>query len=314
MAGEPEVLLASKTIQAISEVHRHAEVPEVITVSSVNDLFRSIDETIGYDTESGLPESSKAACASLALLRTIDSESVDYYITEDRRLMRITVHVEPFDYVKVLDLSNRLERMIRDELPGDVSVEASGSMVVIGRTVEKVVKGQFAGFGLCFLTVTCVIAISMRSLRLSLMSLAANMVPLLLLGGLLGLIYDTADSDLLLVFTVCFGIVVDDTVHFLHRYDIELGKWGRRQKALERTFDYTGRAIAQTTLVLCCGMMFFALSRFLSIWILGTYLVIVLVFAVLADMLLLPAMIMLLGTDEGQRTEEVNSDGDIALS
>ena len=120
-----------------------------------------------------------------------------------------------------------------------------------------------------------------------------NVLPAILLLGVLGISLSTIDTDMLGIPTVALGIAVDDTIHFLHRYKLQKAKTGDRLKALNQTFPYTGRAIMQTTVILCVGFLPFALSSFLTVWMLGTYLVLTLLCAVVGDLLLLPAMIRL---------------------
>jgi predicted RND superfamily exporter protein len=118
----------------------------------------------------------------------------------------------------------------------------------------------------------------------------------------LALTFEVVDSDLIGVAIVSFGLAVDDTIHFLHRYDIEAADAPNRVEALGRTFNYTGSAIVRTTVILGFGLIPFALSDYFSIWVLGTYLVFVLFCAVLGDLLLLPALILLLAKTGPRRS------------
>ena len=108
------------------------------------------------------------------------------------------------------------------------------------------------------------------------------------------------DSDYIIVFTIAFGIAVDDTIHFLHRYDVEVDQGQGHRRALQAAYAYSGRAIMQTTVVLGLGLLPLALSQYLTIWMLGTYLVLTLLFAVLADLLFLPALLLWLGKEPGE--------------
>ena len=117
-----------------------------------------------------------------------------------------------------------------------------------------------------------------------------NAFPLLVLGGTLGLVYDEVDSDTLFLAMLAIGIGVDDTIHFLMRFRLERSRSTDRQEALIRTFEFAGRAIIMTTVTLALGFAPFVLSGYFSIWILGVYLPLTLVVALLADLLLVPAM------------------------
>jgi predicted RND superfamily exporter protein len=180
----------------------------------------------------------------------------------------------------------------------------SGYYSVVGNAVRETIRSQVRGFGVCLICVMAVVSIGVRSIRLSLLAVLPNVFPLVLLGGILALRFDVVDSDLFIVAFVSFGLAVDDTIHFLHRYDIEAANAPDRAQALSQTFQYTGSAIVRTTVVLGCGLMPFALSGYFSIWILGTYLVFALFCAVLGDLLLLPALLMLFAKNEFGKTEQ----------
>ena len=89
---------------------------------------------------------------------------------------------------------------------------------------------------------------------------------------------------------LAIGVGVDDTIHFLMRYRIESERTADRGQALANTFEFAGRAIVMTTITLALGFAPFALSDYFSIWILGVYLPLTLVVALLADLFLIPAM------------------------
>jgi hypothetical protein len=117
-----------------------------------------------------------------------------------------------------------------------------------------------------------------------------NLLPLLTLGGYVGFAWDQVDSDTFLVAMLAIGIGVDDTIHFLIRYRIEAQREPDRSKALRKTFDFAGRGIVITTVILTVGFLPFVASGYFSLRILGTLLPMVLVVALLADVLLIPAL------------------------
>ena len=89
---------------------------------------------------------------------------------------------------------------------------------------------------------------------------------------------------------LAIGMGVDDTIHFLTRYRLELERHGDEGAALRKTYHYAGRGIVMTTLILTIGFCPFIFSQYFSLKILGTLLPLVLIVALLADLLLLPAL------------------------
>ena len=117
-----------------------------------------------------------------------------------------------------------------------------------------------------------------------------NALPLIVLGGTMGLIQDDTDSDTLIMAMLAIGIGVDDTIHFLMRYRIESSRGEAPKEAIAATFDFAGRGIVMTTVVLAIGFMPLAFTEYYSTQIMGTMLPYTLMLAVIADLLFVPAL------------------------
>jgi uncharacterized protein len=299
-----EIFIRSDTQQLLSPENlatygrlkqRLLELPEIGAVNGIQDLFAMLDRFVDFGTPDGLPPTQLAAETGLKLMASIEPELVRTQITPDQDLIRISTFTSLSGFFEVLELSRQIETIAREELPESLVSEVSGVMPVIAVSVERIVESQLTGLFFCFSVVLLIVIVALRSIRLGLLSLLPNLFPLLLLAGCLGFASGRIDSDYIIVFTIAFGIAVDDTIHFLHRYDVEFSHSRDRRKALDLAFGYSGRAIIQTTIVLGLGLLPLAMSNYLTIWMLGTFLVLTLVFAVLADLLFLPALILLFG-------------------
>jgi hypothetical protein len=132
--------------------------------------------------------------------------------------------------------------------------------------------------------------IGLRSLRVGLMSIIPNLLPLVATAALCGLVWEDIDSDTLVILMMAIGIGVDDTIHFLMRYRIEAARCDSAEEAISRTFHFAGRAIVMTTLILSIGFSPMMLSEYYSMAIVGTLLPFALFIAMVADLLLVPAL------------------------
>ena len=132
--------------------------------------------------------------------------------------------------------------------------------------------------------------IAFRSLRAGLWSMIPNALPLLVLGGYVGLAWEFTDSDTFMIAMLAIGMGVDDTIHFLTRYHLEMKRLDDVEAAIKNTYHYAGRGIVMTTLILTIGFCPFIFCQYFSLHILGTLLPMVLAVALLADLLLLPAL------------------------
>lgn len=291
---DPDETLSLRTLKGLAQLEqRLGALPEIQSVSSITTAFRLVDSLLGSDPDREVPKTQAEASATVAFLRSIEPEMVDGFVSPHAGLLRVSVQVTSTRIMQVAGLAERIERLARQSLPDNVAVSSSGFYVVVGKAAREILVSQIQGFTLCFACVMIVITLGVRSLHLGLIAMAPNILPLALLGGILALTSKTIDTDILGVAIISFGLAVDDTIHFLHRYDIERRGSASIRDAIEGTFNYTGSAIIRTTAILGCGLLPFAFSSYLSIRFLGTYLVFVLACAVLADLLLLPASVLL---------------------
>mgnify|MGYP001994130728 CR=1 FL=1 len=143
--------------------------------------------------------------------------------------------------------------LLQEELGDSVEVRATSVIYLLGGWLDEIIAGQSRGLGVIFLIIACMMAIGLRSIRIGLLSMIPNALPLLVLGGVLGLSYDEVDSDSLFLAMLAIGVGVDDTIHFLMRYRIESERSTDQRLALERTFEFAGRAIVMTTITLALG-------------------------------------------------------------
>lgn len=294
LRGEPEKLLQPDTLRKIQSFASECEQQQVCrTADSVSQLLAQIVQRLDYQNPDGIPESYTHAKAILTYVRQFQPALVDSLVSSDGRQLRILMKVQATSYLEMLDRSSQIAEKARGEFGDPLEVIEKGSAPVIGRAVREIIRGHLQGFLFCFTTIFFLIAIGLRSLQLAWISILPNLTPLLVLGGLIGMDTDVVDSDLLAVASLGLGLSVDDTIHFLSRYQIELKSAQTPRHALQSSMDHTGLAIVRTTLILSVGFLPFAFSEYWSINMLGTYLIAVLLAALLADLILLPAMVLI---------------------
>lgn len=214
-------------------------------------------------------------------------------ISEEKNMGRI--------FGRMIDPGSR-EMLIRNEKFKDffeskidnsvISYKLTGTPVIIdesGRYVSKnIILGLLVAFGLIALTM----GFLFRSIKMALISLIPNIFPILLTAGFIGFANIDLNMTTAIVFTIAFGIAVDDTIHFLSRYKQEMVKGRTRLYAIRRTFISTGKAIIITTLILLGGFGSLLFSDFLSTFYIGLFVCMTLLFAVITDLTLLPMILL----------------------
>lgn len=248
---------------------------------------------VTFSERYAIPRDRKLLAQYLLLFEVSGGEGLERLINEDRTLMRMTLRMGMDGLRRIAEIGDQAAQLGTTQLPDRVRVEATGIAYLLGSWITFILEGQRRGLGFAVLTTAFMMILCLSSLRVGLMSMLPNLLPLAVLGGVLGLAWDTVDSDTVLVGTFAIGIAVDDTIHFLTRFRIESLRTADRTVALRQTFHITGRAIVQTTVILCLGFSPFAFSDYYSTWIIGTLLPMTLVVALVADLLWVPALVNL---------------------
>jgi predicted RND superfamily exporter protein len=154
---------------------------------------------------------------------------------------------------------------------------------------------------LAFVIIFFMLALLFKSVRLSALAIPANLIPVLLILGIMGFAGIALDVATVTISAVVLGLVVDDTTQFLYRYNFELEQHNPHEIALKNAIQGAGQALATTSLVLGLGFLVLTLTAIKSIAFFGLLCAIALLVALLGDLLLLPAILMLVGPPNAEK-------------
>jgi predicted RND superfamily exporter protein len=180
------------------------------------------------------------------------------------------------------------------EHSGYIGFNITGTAHLIDVNNSYISKNVLEGLLIAFGVIGLIVGFMFRSIKLVLFSLIVNVMPLLMIGGIMGLMGIDLKMSTAIIFTIAFGIAVDDTIHFLSKLRHELKQGKSMLYAMKRSYLSTGKAIMVTSLILCGGFLTLALSDFLGTANIGKLISLTLLFAVLSDLVLLPALLLLL--------------------
>jgi len=270
---------------------RASQLRGVDSVVSMVDLLRTVHEALAG--EEGLPETRAGLAQLLLLFELAGGEDLERLVDFERRSMHLSVRLSESRIRGTFEAGERIRELAEETLGDAAQVEVTGFLYLFGAWLEDILRGQRRGLGLAFLTISLVMILALRSLRVGLLSMVPNLLPLLAMGGWLGLTWDIVDSDLMMTAMIAIGIGVDDTIHFLMRYRIESRRTGDDAEAVRQTFHYSGRGILMTTVILTLGFLPFVLSDYMPIAAMGTLLPFCLIMALAGDVLLVPALVRL---------------------
>lgn len=171
-------------------------------------------------------------------------------------------------------------------------LEPTGTANLIDLNNRFLASDMVLGLLIAFAVVALIVGILFRSIRMVLVSLVPNVLPLLFIAGYMGAAGIDLKVSTSIIFTIAFGIAVDDTLHFLAKYKLLLSQGVSPIWALRRTFISTGKAIIVTSIILCGGFATLMLSSFEGTFHIGLLVSLTLAFAVLVDLAVLPLLLL----------------------
>jgi len=167
----------------------------------------------------------------------------------------------------------------------------TGAAHLMDNANQNIAMNLLSGILLAVLIATLIIGLFTGSLNLAMLSLIPNLLPLLLISGFMGFTGIPLKVSSALVFTIVYGIAVDDTIHFLNSYHINKKTYNNRQDAIAATITAMWKPMMYTSIVLASGFMIFTLSEFPSISLLGYLVSASMVVALFADLVILPLLL-----------------------
>jgi len=175
----------------------------------------------------------------------------------------------------------------------DFSVEFTGIIPLYAHFYEYIVKTQIISFSIAFLLIIVIIGITFRSLPLTLVVAFSNIISIIMIFGLMGFLGINLDAGTVMIASIAIGIIVDDTIHMLFRIGSEQKKDRQdHMRPIDKTIKTIGRAVIITSLVNGLGFLILIFNDFKPARFFGILMAFTMFSALLADMVLLPHLII----------------------
>ncbi|MBC8083572.1 MAG: MMPL family transporter [Hymenobacter sp.] len=182
--------------------------------------------------------------------------------------------------------------LARNTDPAILQTRLTGSANLIDKNNETLTRNMITGMSIDILMVTLIVLALFRSLRMTLVVLIPNLVPILIVAGVMGLAGVSMKVSTSIIFTIAFGIAVDDTIHFISKLKLTLLKEPNLFKAVRHTYLMAGKAVIVTSLILVGGFSTLIFSSFDGTFYVGLLIGLTLLFGVVAELTLLPILIL----------------------
>ena len=223
-----------------------------------------------------------------------DVDLIKNYVDSTGQYTRITAFMKDMEIERMEAIEEKLNYEISKIMPSDnFEVSITGKAYLFQKGTKYLVKNLILSLSLAIFLIAMLMAYMFRSVKMIFVSLIPNLLPLIVTAGLMGYLGVAIKPSTILIFSIAFGIAVDDTIHFLAKYRQELiaNNW-EINKSVYNALRETGVSMFYTSIVLFFGFSVFTVSDFGGTVALGALVSATLLFAMLANLLLSPSMLL----------------------
>lgn len=268
---------------------------KVRDVFSLADISRRIAQLERPGAPAAVPGDAGTLGADLSPFLNNPDNRPDRLVTFEKDALRVTLSVPVLTAQGYEALIKDVQRVADDTLPASVVAEPNGYLPLYVKMMKYVVESQVQSFGIAFVVVFILIGILFRSLKMTALAVLPNVLPVFVTLGVMGFFGIDLDVATVTITAIIIGIVVDDTIHYLHRFRAELARAdGDFEEATHHTALGVGRSIGATTLIFAAGFSLLAFASVKSIVFFGLLTALAMVVALVGDLFVLPAVLLAL--------------------
>ena len=281
------------TLEGVARLQAQLEaLPGVKEVLASVDLIRNANRAMhgGVDSEARIPESRRAVAEATFLL---PKDKFRPYANSNHSRSNLIVRSGELGSAAMRSLETRIHSVLASaELPKGITSAVTGNAILINRSADGIAGNQATQVGLAATAILLLIVAVFRSLRLGLLAMVPNVVPVVIFFGILGAGAAPLSIPTSLIGSIALGIAIDDTMHFLVAYQKQRRSGLDPSQSVQRTIQQVGRPIVMTSVMLVVGFLVILASGFATLQEFGVLTALTMAICLSTDLLLLPALLV----------------------
>ncbi len=291
--------------------------PEVVHVQSITDVMQRLNKNMHGDDQSyyRLPKERNLAAQYLLLFEMSLPYGLDLnnQINVQKSATRLIVTLSNISTRAARGLEARADTWLTKNFPSAKKIDATGPFVMFSYISQRNIEGMLIGTALALFLISGLLMLALRNVKMGFISLVPNLVPAIMAFGLWSIFVGQVGLAASVVTATSLGVIVDATVHFLTKYMRAKRQRGdSTEDAIRYAFSTVGTALWVTSLILIAGFGVLALSAFKINQEMGVLMAIVLACALVADFLLLPALLLIADKSPVSQKSEPSHDQQVA--
>lgn len=290
--NEPDGALSADLLNRLYQFEmKLLEYPEFHRVIGLHSLMTEVHYVMSENSSNlrTLPNTDQAVAQYTLLMEINEADELFRLVDFDYQKLRLTAFAEDAGSKRINEIRDEVQPYAANLFPNS-NVITTGTTILSADLTEKIVYSLAWSIFLAILAITFIMASLFRSFKLAIIALIPNLLPLIVVAGVMGFLNVDIKPSTAVIFTIALGIAVDDSIHYLARFRIEYLKRKTMMPALTATTVKTGRAIIVTSMILIAGFGTLITSAFTSTAMMGILVCTTIFSALIADLLILPSL------------------------
>ena len=274
----------------VEKIHDYLEsLPEIGKVLSMGTTLK----VVRFLNEDEVPEDYDLAVYRKVLPENARKSFLDPYLSKDANEVRITLRIEETDpRLNRGELIEKIKRHLVDNLGiAEDRIRITGMAVMFNNMLQSLYTSQIETLGLVFVAILIMFVILFRRVYLAVLAVIPNIFSAIFILGFMGWMDIPLDMMTITIAAITIGIAVDDTIHYIHRYQSEFAQEANYRNSVIRCHGSIGRAIYYTSITITVGFSILTLSNFIPTIYFGLLTGLAMITALLGDLFLLPLLI-----------------------
>lgn len=288
--GETGSAYEPRTIKEVRDFQEFLlSYPDISKTLAITNIIERINVALLYT----IPQTRQGIALLLHQYEISPEGNLDSFMNFDASTLRVSGRSRTLNSNECKDLMKKTKEYFKENLPKDLEGRMTGIVPLLVYMVDYIIRSQIFSFSLAFILIFFLITIQLKSLKLGLISIIPNAMPIAITMGAMGLFGINLDTGTVMISAVAIGIAVDDTIHFLNRFKLELKNTGNYEKSIRVTLINTGRAIITTSIILFFGFWTLLFGSYKPTYYFGFLSGITILNVLVWDLLLLPAILLI---------------------
>jgi predicted RND superfamily exporter protein len=275
-------------------------------IISIVDVIKEINKALNENDPNAysIPQDVNLIAQEFLLFENSGSDDLQEIVDSQFSKTRMSIKAPWVDSVEYVELMDELDVLLNDAFGDSATVTITGTLPILADTITKSIRSSIQSYIVAFAVIAVLMMLLLGNVKLGLLSMFPNLTPIMIGIALMVVLDMPLDMFTILIGAIAIGMVVDDTIHFMHNFNRYYKQTGSVDEAILLTINSTGRAIFITSIVLSAGFLVFMFASMTNLYNFGLITGAVVLVAMASDLVLVGAMMKLVIKEESRQHGE----------